>query len=52
MLKVTINVDWETLANVVKILSVVYMCTQAKVYTYHKIKNISNSYDRDNRNHD
>lgn len=48
MLQVTVNVDWETLANMVKIVSSVLTA----VYTYHKIKNIKNSHDRDNRNHD
>lgn len=48
MLRVTVNVDWETLANMVKIVSSIL----TTVYTYHKIKNIKNSHDRDNRNHD
>lgn len=48
MLQVTVNVDWETIANIVKIVSLALTV----VYTYLKIKNIKNSHDRDNRNHD
>ena len=44
----TVNFNWETIANIVKIVS----SALTVVYTYLKIKNIKNSHDRDNRNHD
>ena len=44
----SVNVDWETIANIVKIAG----SMSTVVLTHLKIKNIKNSHDRDNRNHD